>query len=449
MAMPQDKVKNRILLKNKISRFVQICSILLVTMMYIVSFTPIVDKIMSEVGDPYEGFTYNDWVIEAGDRVTRNNEVLKIFGNLIIMPGGNLSLINCEVYMSHPITGSFVVHVQKNETTGTCGELYMSGTSVTSLNQSGSHFYDFIIDGNATILNCDISFVGGDGAFGGLQIYSDDVVVSDSRIHGNQKYGLYITSNPIIVNNEIYDNDYGIFFSNSTGAGRMIRDNEGDNGFGRYISCMWDFNGDSYTDVVISAPDDDVAGVDAGAVYIFYGRPDMSLSELVPFDADIKLFGSNAGDKFGTKLDFSGDLNGDGIHDLVITAPGSGKVYVYFTNVSGFGGQLRNETYTQFGSGAMNNMQVLEDGLVGNGNLILIGKEELLEWYLNRSDDRVYTDDIDSWTDGLSISFPRDYMEHTISPLSNYCSGYFAFNSSINKTQGSGTWNSTYYNSTS
>ena len=174
-------------------------------------------KYFSEVGFPDDGFTYNDWYIEPGDRVVRENEVLKIYGDIIIQPGGNLSLLNCEILFFHPSEGNFIFHVQKNDSSGVCGELFMSGTKMSVINESAGYYYDFKIEGNASIDSCDISFVGSEATYGGVLVYSDNVTITNSEIHANEKYGIYTDSNPTIISNNIYDNYYGIYFDNSTG----------------------------------------------------------------------------------------------------------------------------------------------------------------------------------------------------------------------------------------
>ncbi|MBN1390101.1 MAG: FG-GAP repeat protein, partial [Candidatus Thermoplasmatota archaeon] len=445
----QEKIHISENIQKKISRATKVIAISLVVMMYIVNFSPIVDKLWSEVGEPYDGYTYNDWYIEPGDTVVRENEVLKIYGNVVIQPGGNLSLINCELLFHHPVEGNFILHVQKNETTGICGELYLDGTTVSVINRSGGYFYDLKIEGNASIQNSDISFVGGSPSEGGIVVLGDNVSISSSKIHDNEIFGIFVCSNPIITNNEIYNNQFGIYFFNSTSEGAMIYDNEGDNGFGTYVSCMWDFNNDTFTDVVISAPYDDTVASDAGAVYLFYGSPDICLSELTPFDADIKLYGKDSGDMFGSKIDFNGDMNGDGLNDLVISAPGNNSVYVYFTNISGFGGKISNETITDFQSGNLFGMAAQQGGEKGSGQLVLIDTTSSVMWELNKSSDRVDSTDLDFWTDGVSISFPKDYSILTFDPASDYCTSYFPFDSSKNEYLGfektSREWSSIYY----
>jgi len=105
-----------------------------------------------------------------------------------------------------------------------------------------------------------------------------------------------------------------------------------------------DFNGDGIDDIVISAPFVDsptVAGKKAGAIYILYGNERSEMIYDLEFEADVTLLGSNPSDRGSiTGHAFTtGDLNGDGIDDLIVGAPLSrginnleyaGAVYVLY-----------------------------------------------------------------------------------------------------------------------
>jgi len=82
--------------------------------------------------------------------------------------------------------------------------------------------------------------------------------------------------------------------------------------------AMCDLNGDSYADIVVSAPNNDVNGVEnAGGVYVFNGPVTGSMQLN---DADAILYGNEDSDA-GSSLTCIGDLNGDGREDLAIGAP--------------------------------------------------------------------------------------------------------------------------------
>ncbi len=101
---------------------------------------------------------------------------------------------------------------------------------------------------------------------------------------------------------------------------KLIGHKPGD-AFGTCV-CVGDVDGDEVTDLVVSANKVDAIGaVDSGAVYVFPG-PIVGGPQLPAQAASIKLSGSAvvAGDEFGSALEI-GDVDGDGLADLVVGAP--------------------------------------------------------------------------------------------------------------------------------
>lgn len=101
--------------------------------------------------------------------------------------------------------------------------------------------------------------------------------------------------------------------------------------FGYAVSEAGDVNGDGFGDVIVGAPNNDVAGTDAGRAYVYFGGPGASASPDLVFDGEF------AGDGFGTAVSGAGDINNDGYDDLLVGAPMSsavgiaaGRAYVYF-----------------------------------------------------------------------------------------------------------------------
>ncbi|QSQ17443.1 MopE-related protein [Myxococcus landrumensis] len=93
-----------------------------------------------------------------------------------------------------------------------------------------------------------------------------------------------------------------------------------------------DVNGDGTKDLVVGAPRHDSApGQDAGVVYVFFGP----VSGLQNFSApNLILTGAVANEFAGSSVASAGDLDNDGLEDLLIGAPGSGalpgKTYVVY-----------------------------------------------------------------------------------------------------------------------
>ncbi|QDV74514.1 FG-GAP-like repeat-containing protein [Botrimarina mediterranea] len=93
-------------------------------------------------------------------------------------------------------------------------------------------------------------------------------------------------------------------------------------GAGRSLSTAGDLNGDGLNDLVIGASDMDYNGEESGAAYLLYGKAGDNAwrGEIDLDNADVRFEGVAEGDKAGYQVSSAGDVNGDGIDDLLIGA---------------------------------------------------------------------------------------------------------------------------------
>jgi hypothetical protein len=83
-------------------------------------------------------------------------------------------------------------------------------------------------------------------------------------------------------------------------------------GFGQSVGAAGDLDGDGSDDLIVGLPSDDTAGIDAGAARVYSGRTGTLLWTFPGPSADAQQGSSVAG---------AGDVDGDGVPDLIVGAP--------------------------------------------------------------------------------------------------------------------------------
>ena len=128
---------------------------------------------------------------------------------------------------------------------------------------------------------------------------------------------------------------------------------DADDRSGNSVSSAGDVNGDGYDDLIIGAFDADPNGNSrAGESYVVFGAaggftPSLSLGALDGTNG-FRIDGVDATDLSGTSVSGAGDVNGDGIDDIIIGAQradpngnnGAGESYVVFGTAGGFAPSL-------------------------------------------------------------------------------------------------------------
>ncbi|WP_051122715.1 beta strand repeat-containing protein [Euryhalocaulis caribicus] len=126
--------------------------------------------------------------------------------------------------------------------------------------------------------------------------------------------------------------------------------------FGISSSSAGDINGDGFDDMIVGAAYGYDGGIIAGEAYVVFGgdsgfgtadgsgRNVLDMTSLAP-DEGFILQGANGYDITGASVSSAGDINGDGIDDMIVGAPylngffgaGPGKAYVIFGSTEALG----------------------------------------------------------------------------------------------------------------
>jgi hypothetical protein len=129
---------------------------------------------------------------------------------------------------------------------------------------------------------------------------------------------IYIMAGPVAPADELSSE------ARATISGDSINDRVGTSASGGE-----DFDGDGIVDLALGAWGDPTRGAEAGSAYVFLGplTGDMSVSEGL-----FEVIGTSAGDAAGLTVALLGDMDGDGLSEVIVGAP----------NVDGAGGTLLN-----------------------------------------------------------------------------------------------------------
>ncbi|WP_293006128.1 integrin alpha [Nitrosomonas sp.] len=113
---------------------------------------------------------------------------------------------------------------------------------------------------------------------------------------------------------------------------------------GGSLSSAGDVNGDGFADVFVGAASADPNGDFSGSSYVVFGKAagfdaTMNLASLDGSNG-FRLDGAAVYDISGASLSSAGDVNGDGLADVIVGAPNAGSSYVVFGKATGFSATL-------------------------------------------------------------------------------------------------------------
>ncbi len=146
--------------------------------------------------------------------------------NIVLSDGDSLRLSNMDIHMNGSRDKIPIIWVGENSS------LFIENCTLKSIDND--HGFEFEVYGEMEITDSEICGLWGDpdmnNGDGGIEIYSDDVLIDNCRIYDNVINGLLIyDASPIITNNEIYgcgDDGIEVHSSDMVFESNEIRDND-------------------------------------------------------------------------------------------------------------------------------------------------------------------------------------------------------------------------------
>lgn len=133
---------------------------------------------------------------------------------------------------------------------------------------------------------------------------------------------------------------------------------------GDSVAGAGDVNGDGLADVIVGATAADGDQAHSGAAYIVYGKAgsrSKTFTSIMPKEEGVKLGGASANDFAGSSVAGGGDVNGDGLADVIVGAPLANSNSLNNTGIS----------YVVFGSKTLDNLALV--GVGGSSGFRLNG----------------------------------------------------------------------------
>jgi hypothetical protein len=167
--------------------------------------------------------------------------------------------------------------------------------------------------------------------------YFGSCVATAGDVNGDGYSDVLVSSNSFPYDGYNRAGKVSLFTGSQSGLSTTLawsdESNQQDAFFGHSVSTAGDVNGDGYSDVIVGAYNYDNGQTNEGRVYVYHGS-----STGLSTTANTVSESNSASALFGYSVSAAGDVNGDGLSDVLVGGPGwagSGRVYVFHGSLTG------------------------------------------------------------------------------------------------------------------
>ncbi|MBA5249991.1 MAG: hypothetical protein FE834_10790, partial [Gammaproteobacteria bacterium] len=193
---------------------------------------------------------------------------------------------------------SYVVFGRENDSTAIHLSNIASGTGGFAINGE--------TNGDSSGYSVSAGDVNGDGL--------DDLIIGTRVADGNK-------GKAYVVFGKVDGSTVDLNTIASGTGGFIVHGGETRDHTGNSVSYAGDVNGDGLDDLIIGASGVDFGGENAGASYVVFGKTnakEVLIDDVINGSAGFVIRGNGANDRSGHSVAFAGDVNGDGLDDLII-----------------------------------------------------------------------------------------------------------------------------------